>query len=224
MTKCKYLTHAQKRFLIVKWPIYLYIYISSSYCNSLTKFLIWVDSLFPFKSTDRTLIFGTHDAFDKLFILKPCSDLDLEVKAPVTKRRGIGPIRTEISPYKIRKKLFIFQIVRCNGICIWQSYLCILPNFGDFGAKTSLFCYLINKNGIVLKNIVPPSVSTSRLYQRCVYTWDIICISGVLIHRGEQCSTAKKWGEGQLTTHEIRYNQRKITSIVNFFIKAWNFA
>ena len=50
----------------------------------------------------------------------------------VTKRRGIGPIRTEI----IRKTLFIFQIVRFNGICIWQNYFCILSHFGDFGAKT----------------------------------------------------------------------------------------
>ena len=32
----------------------------------------------------------------------------LVLEASVTKRRGIGPIRTEISPYKIRKKLFIF--------------------------------------------------------------------------------------------------------------------
>ena len=29
-------------------------------------------------------------------------------KAPVTKRRGIGPIRTEISSYKIRKKVVYF--------------------------------------------------------------------------------------------------------------------
>ena len=29
-------------------------------------------------------------------------------KASVTKRRGIGPIRTEISPYKIRKKKCLF--------------------------------------------------------------------------------------------------------------------
>ena len=73
------------------------------------------------------------------------------IEAPVTKRLGIGPIRTEISPYKIRKKLFIFQIVRFNGICIWQNYFCILPNFGDFGAKTSLFRYFKStKNGIIL--------------------------------------------------------------------------
>ena len=39
-----------------------------------------------------------------------------------------------------------------------------------------------------------------------------------MIHGGKQYSTAKKWGEDQLTTHEIRYNQRKITSIVNFLI------
>ena len=29
-------------------------------------------------------------------------------KAPITKRRVIGPIRTEISPYKIRKKVAYF--------------------------------------------------------------------------------------------------------------------
>ena len=66
------------------------------------------------------------------------------IKAPVTKRRGIGPIRTKISSYKIRKKLFIFQIVKFNGIGILQNYFCILPNFGDFGAKTSHFRYLID--------------------------------------------------------------------------------
>ena len=32
----------------------------------------------------------------------------LSLKASVTKRRGIGPIRAENSPYKIRKKVFIF--------------------------------------------------------------------------------------------------------------------
>ena len=36
------------------------------------------------------------------------NELDKLKKASVTKRRGIGPIRTEILPYKIRKKLFIF--------------------------------------------------------------------------------------------------------------------
>ena len=91
-------------------------------------------------------------------------------KAPVTKRRGIGPIRTEISPYEIREKLFIFQIVRFNGICIWQNYFCILPNFWDFGAKTSLFRYLINqKSNNFIKHCPPPRVSTSCLYQRCAY-------------------------------------------------------
>ena len=82
---------------------------------------------------------------------------DKDLKASVTKRRGIGPIKTEISRYIIRKKLFIFQIVRLNGICIWQNYFCILPNFGDFGAKTSFFRYLINqKRNNFIKHCPPP--------------------------------------------------------------------
>ena len=148
------------------------------------------------------------------------------IKAPVTKRRGIGPIRTEISPYKIRKKLFIFQIVRFNSICIWQNYFCILPNFGDFGAKTSLFRYLINKKrNNFIKHCSPPCINKPPISEMCIYMrhnlykWGLDTRGG-----GEQCSTAKKWGEGQLTTHEIRYNRWKITSIDNFLIKAWNFA
>ena len=149
----------------------------------------------------------------------------LYYKAPVTKRRGIGPIRTEISPYKIRKKFLIFQSVRFNGICIWQNNFCILPNFGDFGTKTSFFRYLINQKRNYFIKHCSPRVSTSRLYQRCIYIYiRHYLYKWGLDTRGEQCSTAKKWGEGQLTTHEIRYNQRKITSIVNFLIKAWNFA
>ena len=136
------------------------------------------------------------------------------------KRRGIGPIRTEISPYKIRKKLFIFQIVRFNGICIWQNYFCILPNFLDFGAKTSLFRYSINqKRNNFIKHCSPPCINKPPVSEVYIYIRHNLYKWG-LDTRGEQCSTAKKWGEGQLTTHEIRYNQRKITSIVNFLIKA----
>ena len=82
---------------------------------------------------------GNFGATIKMEIFVASWFQNLKEKASVTKRRGIGPIRTEISQYKIRKKLFIFQIVRFNGICIWQNYFCILPNIGDFGAKTSLF-------------------------------------------------------------------------------------
>ena len=32
----------------------------------------------------------------------------INYKASVTKRRGIGPIKTKISPYKTKKMLFIF--------------------------------------------------------------------------------------------------------------------
>ena len=93
-------------------------------------------------------------------------------EAPVTKRRGIGPIRTEISPYKIRKKLFIFQIVRFNGICIWQNYFCILPNFGDFGAKTSLFRYLINqKRNKFIKHCSPLCINKPPISEMYIYIY-----------------------------------------------------
>ena len=96
-------------------------------------------------------------------------DVTRWVKASVTKRRGIGPIRTEISPHKIRKKLFIFLIFRLNGIGICQNYFCILSNFRDFGAKTSLFRYLINQKRNNFIKHCSPRVSTSRLYKRCIY-------------------------------------------------------
>ena len=141
-------------------------------------------------------------------------------KASVTKRRGIGPIRTEISPYKIRKKLFIFYIVRFNGIGIWQNYFRILSNFGDFGAKTSLFRYLINqKRNNFIKHCSPPCINKPPISEMCInirhnlYKWRLDTLGGTMFYR-------QKMGEGQLTTHEIRYSQRKITSIVNFLIKA----
>ena len=52
-----------------------------------------------------------------------------------------------------------------------QSYLYILPNFGDFGAKMSFFHYIINqKRNHLIKHCPPPPprVPRSRLYQRCV--------------------------------------------------------
>ena len=41
---------------------------------------------------------------------------------------------------------------------------------------------------------------------------------------GEPCSIDKKSKGCRLTTHKIRYSRWKITSIVHFLIKAWNFA
>ena len=110
-------------------------------------------------------------------------------EAPVTKRLGIGPKRTEISPYKIRKKLFIFQIVRFNGICIWQKYFCILPNFGDFGAKTSLFRYLINqKRNNFIKHCSPPCINKPPISRMCIYMrhnlykWDLDTRGGTMFY------------------------------------------
>ena len=69
-------------------------------------------------------------------------------------------------------------------------------------------------SGLVPQHINKPPISPMYIYMRHnLYQWG-------LDTRGEQCSTDKKWGEGQLTTHEIRYSQREITSIVNFLIKA----
>ena len=108
----------------------------------------------------------THRVFLAMLIF----GMYFTLKAPVTKRRGIGPIRTEISPSKMRKNVFIFQIVRLNGICIWQNYFCILPNFGDFGAKTSLFRYLINqKRNNFIKHCSPPCINKLPISEMCIY-------------------------------------------------------
>ena len=133
---------------------------------------------------------------------------DIDFKASVRKRRGIGPIRAEISPYKIRKKVVYSWIFRFNGIGIWQNYFCILSNFGDFGAKTSLFRYLINqKRNNFIKHCSPPCINKPLISEMCIYIrhnlykWGLDTRGG---GGGEQCSTDKKWGEGQLSTHEIR--------------------
>ena len=55
-------------------------------------------------------------------------------KASVTKRRGIGPIRAEISPYKIRKKLFIFRLLALTALVsgkITSVYCQILEILGQ---------------------------------------------------------------------------------------------
>ena len=117
--------------------------------------------------------------------------------------------------------MFIFQIVRFDGICIWQNYFCILSNLGDFRAKTSLFRYLINqKRNNFIKHCSPPCINKPPILEMCVYIRHNLYKWGLDTRGGGQCSTAKKWGNGQLTTHEIRYNQRKTASIVNFLIKA----
>ena len=119
-------------------------------------------------------------------------------KASVMKRRGIGPIWTEISPYKIRKKLFIFWIVRINGIGTWQNYFCILSNFGDFGAKTSFFRYLINqKRNNFIKHCSPLCINKPPISEMCIYIRHNLYKWG-LDTRGEQCSTGKKWGRVSL--------------------------
>ena len=44
-----------------------------------------------------------------------------------------------------------------------------------------------------------------------LYKWGLDTRGG-----GEQCSTDKKWGEVQITTHEIRYNQWKLQQLFTF--------
>ena len=116
--------------------------------------------------------------------------LTLCKKASVTKRRGIGPIRTENSLYKIRKKLFIFKIFRFNGIGIWQNYFCILSNFGDFGAKTSLFRYLINqKRNNFIKHCSPPCINKPHISEMYIYIrhnlykWGLDTLGGTMFFR-----------------------------------------
>ena len=101
----------------------------------------------------------------------------------------------------------------------------MLSNFGDFGAKTSLFRYLINqkRNNFIKYCSPPPCINKPPVSEMCIYVghnlykWGLDTRGGTMFYR-------QKMGEGQLTTREIRYSQREITSIVNFLIKAWNFA
>ena len=174
-------------------------------------------------------IYGFHIGFYYLVYNFGCKKCEVTVKnrrevvysktkMVVTKRRGIGPIRTEISPYKIRKKLFIFQIVRYNGICIWQNYFCILPNFGDFRAKTSLFRYLINqKRNNFIKHCSPQCINKPPISEMCIYMRHNLYKWGLYTRGGEQCSTAKNGGRVSLQHMKYVITNRKLHQSLTFW-------
>ena len=68
---------------------------------------------------------------------------------------------------KLEKSCLFFQLLY-NCICIWQNYFCILP---DFGAKTSLFRYLINhkRNNFIKHWAPPPCINKPPISEMCIY-------------------------------------------------------
>ena len=74
-------------------------------------------------------------------------------------------------PTKLEKKLFIFQIVRFNGICIWQNYSVYCPILEIWGAKTSLFRYLINQKWNNFIKHCPPPIYQQASYIRDAYIY-----------------------------------------------------
>ena len=54
-------------------------------------------------------------------------------------------------------KIVYFLFVWLVGIDFRQNFFCVLPNFGDFGAKMSFFHYIINqKRNNFIKHCPPP--------------------------------------------------------------------
>ena len=120
--------------------------------------------------------------------------------------------------------LFVWLAV----IGLRQNYFYILPNFGDFRAKMSFFHYIINqKRNNFIKHCSPQCTKKPLISEVCIYIKSSLCKWGLGTRGGggwERCSIDKKSKGCRLTTHKIHYSQWKIASIVNFLIKAWNFA
>ena len=142
-------------------------------------------------------------------------------------------------PYKGRNfntqifwKMYFLLFVWLAVIGFRQNYFYILPNFGDFGAKMAFFHYIINqkRNNFLKHCSPPPPVYQEAADIRDVYLYKKFSVQVGSWYKGrgggggERCSINKKLKGCWLTTHKIHYSQWKITSIVHFLIKAWNFA
>ena len=147
-----------------------------------------------------------------------------ENKRSVMITQEMCPIRTEISTHNNLGKCIYLFFVWLAVIGFRQNYFYILPNFGDFGPKMSFFHYIINqKRNNFIKHCFPPCTKKPLISEMCIYIKSSLTKWG-LGTRGERCSIDKKPKGCRLTTHKIHYSQWKITSIVNFLIKALNLA
>ena len=117
-----------------------------------------------------------------------------------------------------------FLFVWLVGIGFRQNFFRALPNFGDFGAKMSFFHYIINQNrNNFIKHCSPQCTKKPLISKMCIYIKSSLCKWGLGTLGGTMFYRQKPKG-CRLKTHKIRYSQWKITSIVHFLIKAWNFA
>ena len=136
------------------------------------------------------------------------------------------PIRAEISTHKHLGKCIYLLFVWLAVIGFRQNYFYILPNFGDFGAKISFSHYIINqKRNNFIKHCSSQCTKKPLISEMCIYIKSSLCKWGLGTRGGgERCSIDEKSKGCRLTTDKIHYSQWKITSIVHFLIKAWNFA
>ena len=115
----------------------------------------------------------------------------------------ICPLRAEISPHEYWETVLILIFVWLVVIGFRQNYFHILLNFGDFGAKMSFFCYIINqKRKIFIKHCSPPCSKTPLISEMCIYITNNLCKWG-LGTRGGTMFYRLKMGEDLLTAHEI---------------------
>ena len=95
----------------------------------------------------------------------------------------ICPIRVEISTHDYWENVFILLFVWLVVMGFRQNYFHISPNFGDFGAKTSFFRYIINqKRKIFIKHCPPPPPPCSKtplISEMCIYITNNLCKWGL---------------------------------------------
>ena len=145
-------------------------------------------------------------------------------KRSVMITQELYPIRAEISTHKHLGKCIYLLFVWLAVIGFRQNYFFILPNFEDFGAKMSFFHYIINqKQNNFIKHCPPVYQEAADI--RDVYLYKKFAVQVGSWYTGGRTMLYRKKSKGcRLTTHKIHYSQWKITSIVNFLIKAWNLA
>ena len=77
-------------------------------------------------------------------------------------------------------KIVYFLFVWLVGIGFRQNFFCVLPNFGDFGAKMSFFHYIINQKLYnFIKHCSPPCTKKPLISEMCNYIKSSLCKWGL---------------------------------------------
>ena len=106
--------------------------------------------------------------------------LDLSMKKSCYDKAGNLPNKGGNFNTQTWGKIVYFLFVWLVGIGFRQNFFCVLPNFGDFGAKMSFFHYIINQNrNNFIKHCSPPCTKKPLISEMCIYIKSSLCKWGL---------------------------------------------